>query len=746
MYHSQQRQWPLSKWARFSALLAVVLVPPRASAQPSWSRLSVIEPRFDHEMVFDAARGRIVLFGGMWGAGSTTWEFDGSQWLRRTPATNPPPRYTPALAYDAARQRVVLFGGDYALNDTWEWDGTTWIARITLHHPPPRAHPGIAYDAVRARVVLFGGLVTKGTVDDTWEWDGTDWTERFPVNRPPAGDWKPVYNTVRQRVTAIVGSNLWEWDGNDWALQTTAGGPAARSGFAVGFDTRRGRLVLFGGMDFARNLFADTWECDGIAWTQRAPVHGPAARWQHAMAFDPVRGQMVMFGGTGSESALSDTWEWDGTDWVERLPTAPGVCCGARLAFDSARRQAVLFGGRPNETGGWALNEVWEWDDARRAWSPRPASPRPPGRAWHSMVFMASRGKVVVFGGSGNTTSVLGDTWEWDGVAWSLRTPALSPPERHSAGAAYDSARNRIVLFGGWSGTRRDDTWEWDGDNWLQRVASISPTPRASHAMAYDEARSRVVLFGGWDDAYHYLSDTWEWDGSRWIARAVVTRPPPRAWHGLAYDRLRGRVVLFGGLDATYRWLLDTWEWDGNSWTEVSTSTRPVLTYPTLAFEPRRGRTLTYGNFETWEYGLPAPAGTATFGAGCAGGAGTPALDVVAGMGPWLGQPFGVALADLPPGRSTLVWLGSSHTNWGAVRLPLDLGFAGLPSCLLLVSPDLHHPVFNLTGRTTLALPLPPDPVLTGAQVFLQGFVLDPSANAFGAVLSNALEARIGRL
>ncbi|MHB8878486.1 MAG: hypothetical protein ACYC8T_32720, partial [Myxococcaceae bacterium] len=42
-----------------------------------------------------------------------------------------PARYGHALAYDAARQRVVLFGGlDSAyLTDTWEWDGTTWVRR-----------------------------------------------------------------------------------------------------------------------------------------------------------------------------------------------------------------------------------------------------------------------------------------------------------------------------------------------------------------------------------------------------------------------------------------------------------------------------------------------------------------------------------------------------------------------------------------------------------------------------------------
>jgi hypothetical protein len=42
----------------------------------------------------------------------------------------PSPRYGHAMAYEAARQRVVLFGGSGGssalLNDTWGWDGVAW--------------------------------------------------------------------------------------------------------------------------------------------------------------------------------------------------------------------------------------------------------------------------------------------------------------------------------------------------------------------------------------------------------------------------------------------------------------------------------------------------------------------------------------------------------------------------------------------------------------------------------------------
>ena len=49
-------------------------------------------------MAYDAGRQRTVLFGGFTGVTTgtvhgDTWEYDGSQWLRRSPAESPPARY-----------------------------------------------------------------------------------------------------------------------------------------------------------------------------------------------------------------------------------------------------------------------------------------------------------------------------------------------------------------------------------------------------------------------------------------------------------------------------------------------------------------------------------------------------------------------------------------------------------------------------------------------------------------------------
>jgi hypothetical protein len=154
--------------------------------------------RMGHAMAYDAARQRVLLFGGYTGYGgylADTWEWDGTTWTQLTPATSPIARSSHGLAYDATRQRVVLFGGGYVsgsqayyLQDTWEWDGTSWLQRTPASSPLPRYEHQLAYDATTRTVVLHGGVYHNGSTfvlhTDTWEWDGTTWTRRSTATNP----------------------------------------------------------------------------------------------------------------------------------------------------------------------------------------------------------------------------------------------------------------------------------------------------------------------------------------------------------------------------------------------------------------------------------------------------------------------------------------------------------------------------------------------------------------------------------
>jgi len=88
--------------------------------------------RYAHAMVFDERAGVVLLYGGSAahkGAPlADMWSWDGSRWTA-IPLEGPTPghRYQPVMVYDRARGRTVLYGGlEGFRDDTWEWDGRSW--------------------------------------------------------------------------------------------------------------------------------------------------------------------------------------------------------------------------------------------------------------------------------------------------------------------------------------------------------------------------------------------------------------------------------------------------------------------------------------------------------------------------------------------------------------------------------------------------------------------------------------------
>lgn len=231
-------------------------------------------------MAYDSVRGVTVLFGGYTSTAlSTTWEWDGTNWTQRLPANSPPARSRHAMAYDSARGVTILFGGYVvgsggtivALGDTWEWDGTSWTQRAPASIPNGRYHHAMAYDSMRQVTVLFGGNAGGGRLNDTWEWDGTNWTRRTPASSPPAQNGHAMAFDRARGVTVFYGSqfrdNTWEWDGTDWVQQITAASPTIRYYHTLAYDAARGVTVLFGGYHSYlvgstqhRIWYGETWE------------------------------------------------------------------------------------------------------------------------------------------------------------------------------------------------------------------------------------------------------------------------------------------------------------------------------------------------------------------------------------------------------------------------------------------------------------------------------------------------------
>jgi len=299
-------------------------------------------------------------------------------WTNRSPAVSPPARESHGIVFDAGRGRVVLFGGagTSALGDTWEWDGITWTQMRASPSPSPRGNFGIAYDVKRRRTVLYGGgLSGCNPLDDTWEWDGIRWT--LAASTSPMGGrvgHALAFDACRGTILMFGGAqsgacqrmnDTWSWNGTTWT-QLGVGGtaPPARSDVRLATDVTRGRVVLFGGHSGPTGAYlGDTWEWDGTTWTQAMPASAPVARILHGLTYDATRRVSVLFGGIDiPQNNQSDTWEWSGSAWNQAAPAAsPPARKDLAIAFDSWRQRTVLFGGRQNQGG--LLSDTWELFD-----------------------------------------------------------------------------------------------------------------------------------------------------------------------------------------------------------------------------------------------------------------------------------------------------------------------------------------------------------------------------------------------
>ena len=143
---------------------------------------------------------------------------------------------------------------------------------------------------------------------------------------------------------------------------------------------------------------------------------------------------MVLFGGNNSAGVLGDTWTWNGVTktWTQQNPAASPSARAAPMAYDTATQTAVLFGGNGN--GSECFTDTWTWNGT--TWVQQFPASAPSARAGASMVYDATLGEIVLFGGDANNIweDSLNDTWTWNGTNWTEIYPATVPPNRYAFG------------------------------------------------------------------------------------------------------------------------------------------------------------------------------------------------------------------------------------------------------------------------------------------------------------------------
>ena len=280
-------------------------------------------------MAYDPASNQLILFGGDGGGIgflNDTWNWNGTTWTQvadsgdsgcfNTCSGSPQARSGAAMAYDAAIGKLVLFGGLGPLNDTWTWDGTSWTQVADSDDPgctttctggPPTTVSGsMAYDPPSNQLILFGGGGYNSNA--TWNFDGTAWTQladgtdpgctdSCTLSPPPRSGSGLEYDPAVQQLVLFGGldgngftllNDTWTWDGTAWtqvdddadAGCTTActNSPPGRSALFLTYDQTNRQTVLFGGQGTSDTL-NDTWTSLQAPPPPTPPTPAPPGYW-----------------------------------------------------------------------------------------------------------------------------------------------------------------------------------------------------------------------------------------------------------------------------------------------------------------------------------------------------------------------------------------------------------------------------------------------------------------------------------
>ena len=409
-----------------------------------------------------------------------------------------------------------------------------------------------------------------------------------------AGEYEPTAQELAGLVSAGDGQVLTVEAEPTWERATGSGvRPGQREGYAVAYDTRRGRLVLFGGQ-MGGQVRGDLWEWDGRVWTELTPSgRTPLGRRDAYMVYEAARERILLFGGRDGGVQRTDVWAWDGQEWFELTSSGvPPARIEAAVAYHPARGEVVMFGGVSGTT---RRNDIWVWNGS--AWGQRnpPTRPPPMNRAGFAHLSAGGRDGLLLFGGDQASGVPSGSTWLWNGAGFEQLQPSTAPEPRYGAGMAWDPVDGSTLLFGGRSAQAPhffNDLWRFTGAQWVRLETFDSPhatnpvgrpTARAAH-LVYESADDRFLVLDGEGatnsgpamPSIGYQTEHWSWERTRWRRRGRLApptnagAPAPRSGHTLV-STPEGVLMHGGRLSATV--YADTWLWTGDAWVPGANNT-----------------------------------------------------------------------------------------------------------------------------------------------------------------------------
>jgi N-acetylneuraminic acid mutarotase len=470
---------------------------------------------------------------------------------------------------------------NYSLLENW-----SNIGEITS--PTPRFGHSMVYDSINGVHLLFGGF------DGNWQND----------------TW------------------AYEMVSNKWTIQSIHKyGPPGRTMQSMAFDSRNGKVVMFGGFNAMKwSSYNDTWTYNYSTniWHQATPIsQSPEARSDHSMAYDPNNGQIVLFGGTdmysgSSQKIINDTWTYNVSSgsWAQKFPTfSPLSRYDQSMCYDPSSGLIVLFGGV--NAAGLTCQDTWTYDSTANTWTEQHPKISPPARVCAAMIADERDGTILLFGGR-QASNTYNDTWSYNVTmnTWVELFPS-GPSSRSDAAMTYDPTINKVFLYGGECNDEpMDDYWDYEPAqiSWALLGEMASPCPRTRPGTTFDNSRGLGVLFGGRSDFFCF-SDTWTFNMSvnQWERKHPILSPCARFGTSLCYDRNNDLTILFGGSSGGSS-CLDTWTYNfkTNTWIEKYPAICPPTHGGSMAYDPNSQLVIYFGgdqydhNNETWTYDATA--------------------------------------------------------------------------------------------------------------------------------------------
>jgi len=329
--------------------------------------------------------------------------------------------------------------------------------------------------------------------------------------------------------------------------------PSVNQLFVYGGDQQPFTMAL----PAPRQFVADLWSYDWASgqWSMVATGVPSGPRGQYAAAFDSKRNRVLYFGGrkgsTATPPLTNEVWSYDvaAKSWAQLMPTgtAPVARVGHRMVYDAAGDRLLMLGGDKADSfnGSDMLADLWQLGfaaSADGAWMQITATGGPSARRDQALALDDAHKRLVVFGGASDFTTYQNDVLVFDLTAgsWKNSNTGSNPPTpRFAMKMEYDATRDRFVIFGGHDPANLgllNDLWtlqlDAGGDNAtfaavlsgdtdlsIAGVDHNSPERREKHGLA--RVGDLLFLYGGGGDCGP-LDDTWLLDltnPTMWMTR-----------------------------------------------------------------------------------------------------------------------------------------------------------------------------------------------------------------------------------